>query len=460
MPKPRHVLVGGGTAAINAITTIREFDRGESEIILIADERPYSRMVLPYYLGKRIARSHVFTLAPVRLAELGVTTTYLGRRAVALDTEAQRVTLDNGDSVEYDDIMLATGSSAVRAPVPGADLPGVHSFWTLDQADGLIADIQPGSDVVLVGAGFIAFTILNSLVSLGVHLTVMELAPTILPRMIDPAGAAIATRWLEDHGVTVRTSVRLESIVETDGKKHLTLDGGDQIPADVVIMATGIRPNLGWLAGAGLETNRGLIVDDHLRTSAPNVYAAGDIAEALDRVTGQRAVHAIEPAAMEHGRIVGANMAGVDRAHRGTVLMNIVDVLDLEIASFGTWDDPDAESVAVEKAQQWAYRRLLFNGGGDRLTGAIIMGISDHLWATNDVGILKGLVHSGQSVGAWKQLMLDNPWDVKRPFVATGQVSRLLPETVLGQPSISADDVDAPDWVSPEMAALAAQTEV
>jgi NAD(P)H-nitrite reductase large subunit len=459
MPK-RHVIVGGGTAAINAITTIREFDKGDSEIVLIADERPYSRMVLPYYLGKRISRSHVLTLTPVRLAELGVTTRYLGRRATALDTAAQRITLDNDEVVAYDDVMLATGSSAVRAPVPGADLPGVHSFWTIDQADGLIAEITPGCDVVLVGAGFIAFTILNSLVGLGVNLTVIELAPTILPRMIDPAGAAIATRWLVDHGVGVRTGVRLESIEDIEGKKRLTLDGGEHLAADVVIMATGIRPNTGWLADSGLEMNRGVLVDDHLRTNAPNVYAAGDIAEALDRVTGLRAVHAIEPAAMEHGRIIGANMAGVDRAHLGTVLMNIVDVLDLEIASFGSWDDPEAESVAVEKGQQWAYRRLLWNGGGERLTGAIIMGISDHLWATNDVGILKGLVQSGQPMGPWKRLMMDNPWEVKRPFVATGQVARLLPETVLGQPSISADDVTAPAWVSPELAALAAQTEV
>ena len=460
MAAKRHVIVGGGTAAINAITTLREFDHGESDIILVADERPYSRMVLPYYLGKRISRSHVHTLTPVRLAELGVTTTYIGRRATALDTAAQRLSLDNGESVAYDDLLLATGSSAVRAPVPGADLPGVHSFWTLAQADGLIADIQPGCDVVLVGAGFIAFTILNSLVHLGVHLTVIELAPTILPRMVDATGAAMATQWLEQHGVAVRTGVRLNAIEDVAGRKRLSLDGGDELLADVVIMATGIRPNLEWLADSGLELDRGLIVDDHLRTSAPNVYAAGDIAEALDRVTGERALHAIEPAAMEHGRIVGANMAGVDRAHRGTVLMNIVDVLDLEIASFGAWDDPDAESVAVEKQQQWGYRRLLWHGGGERMTGAIIIGISDHLWATNDVGILKGLVQSGQPLGAWKQLMLENPWELKRPFVATGQVGRLLPETVLGRASVPADGVTASDWVSPEAAALAAQTEV
>src|SRR5579883_3241573 len=100
----RHVIVGGGTAAINAITTIREHDQGESEIVLISGERPYSRMVLPYYLGRTITRSHVFTLTPPRLAALNVATTYLGRRAVGLDAAAQRLTLDNDQQVEYDDL--------------------------------------------------------------------------------------------------------------------------------------------------------------------------------------------------------------------------------------------------------------------------------------------------------------------------------------------------------------------
>lgn len=224
MAAKRHVIVGGGTAAINAITSIREFDQGASDIVLVAEERPYSRMVLPYYLGKRISRSHVWTLSPDRLAALGVTT-QIGRRATALDTAQQRVTLDNGEAVDYDDLLIATGSSAVRAPVPGADLPGVHSFWTLEQADGLIAEVKAGSEVVLVGAGFISFTILNSLVKLGVRLTVIELAPTILPRMIDPTGAAIVTRWLEQHGVTVQTGVRLNAIEEVAGRKRLVLDG-------------------------------------------------------------------------------------------------------------------------------------------------------------------------------------------------------------------------------------------
>lgn len=443
MARTRHVIVGSGTAAINAIQTIREIDHGDSEITLVSRERPYSRMVLPYYLGRTITRSHVFTLTPPRLAELDVNTNNLGRQAVGLDAARQSLTLDNGQSVPYDDLLIATGSSAVRAPVPGVDGPGVHSFWTLDQAEGLIAEIQPRSRVVMVGAGFIAFTILNALLKLGVQLTIVEIAPTILPRMIDATGAGIVTDWLVEHGVRVLAGVRLQSIEQVEGRRRLLLEGGATIDADVVIMATGIRPNLDWLSATPITINRGIVVDEHLRTSVANVYAAGDIAEGRDRVTGEAAVHAIEPTAMEHGRVAGANMAGRDTAYRGSVLMNIVDVQDLEIASFGAWDDTAAESFAETKPLPLGYRRLLWRDGGDRLTGAIILGMSQDLWKTNDVGMLKGLVQAGADLGAWKEMLRRNLWDIKRPFIAGGTVSRMLPETVLGGPSIPAAEVAA-----------------
>src|ERR1041384_2329361 len=133
MARTRHVIIGGGTAGINAITTIRQYDRGASEIILVSAERPYARMVLPYYLKGSISESHVYTLNPTRLRTLDVET-YLGRRAAPLATPANALTLDDDTVIPYDDLLIATGSSAVRAPVPGADGAGVHSFWTLEQA--------------------------------------------------------------------------------------------------------------------------------------------------------------------------------------------------------------------------------------------------------------------------------------------------------------------------------------
>ncbi|MBI2163251.1 MAG: FAD-dependent oxidoreductase [candidate division NC10 bacterium] len=394
----RHVIVGGGTAGLNAIRTIRAYDRGESEVILVSAERPYSRMVLPYYLGRGIAESHVFTATPAHLAQLQVQA-HLGRRAASLDTAANRLTLDDGTRIEYDDLLIATGSSAVKAPVPGADSPGVHSFWTLEQARGVVAAIREGSHVVLVGA----------------------------------------EKWLRRHGVAIRTGATLTAIEEAEGRRRLRFREGEDLLADVVLMATGIRTNLEWLNGSAVRVNRGIVVDDHLRSSVGNVYAAGDVAEGLDLVTGQPAVHAIEPTAMEHGRVAGANMAGQDLAYRGSLLMNIVEVCHLDIASFGAWDDPTAEAVAAARPDRWAYRKLLWKG--DRLIGAMILGMANDIWTTNDVGMLKGLVQAGNGLGAWKAHLRRHPFDIKPAFIASGTTARLLPETILGRPSVPVGQV-------------------
>ncbi|PYM32377.1 MAG: hypothetical protein DME15_14285 [Candidatus Rokuibacteriota bacterium] len=433
----RHLIIGGGTAGINAMRTIREEESTRSEITLVSAERPYSRMVLPYYLDRSIAESHVFTATAKVLADWGVKT-HLGRRAAALDAKASVCTLDDGAKVEYDDCLIATGSSAVRAPVPGADGPGVHSFWTLDEARGVIAAIKPGSHVVMVGAGFIAFTILNSILSLGATLTIVELAPRILPRMIDDTGAKLVEDWLTKHGVTIRTGARLARIEDTKGRKRLRFAGASDIACDVVIMATGIKTNLDWLKGAGVTINRGIVVDDRLRSSVPNVYAAGDVAEGRDLISGKGDVHAIEPTAQEHGRVVGSNMAGKDVRYRGSLIINIVEVCHLDVASFGAWDDNRADAAAGLRADRPAYRKLLFSG--DRLTGAIILGRSGDIWTSNDVGMLKGLVQTGVALGRFKEHLKKHPFDVKPAFIASRTTHTLLPETILGRPSKAPGD--------------------
>src|SRR2546426_7581310 len=328
----RHLIIGGGTAGMNAIRTIREEERERSEITLVSAEKPYSRMVLPYYLDRSIAESHVFTATAQVLGQWGVKT-HVGRRAANLDVKANACTLDDGTKIEYDDCLVATGSSPVRAPVPGADGAGVHSFWTLDQCRNLIAQTKTGSHVVMVGAGFISFTILNSILALGAKLTIVEIAPRILPRMIDDIGAQLVEAWLKKHGVAIRTGAKLTRIDDLKGRQRLKMAAGGDLVADVVIMATGIRTNLDWLKGAGVTIKQGIVVDDHLRSSVPNVYAAGDMAEGRDLISQANAVHAIEPTAQEHGRVAGANMAGKDIRYRGSLIINIVEVCHLDVAS-------------------------------------------------------------------------------------------------------------------------------
>jgi NAD(P)H-nitrite reductase large subunit len=433
----RHLIIGGGTAGMNAMRAIREEETERSEITLVSAEKPYSRMVLPYYLDRSISESHVYTATAKVLAGWGVKT-HVGRRATALDTAANVCTLDDGTTVPYDDCLIATGSSPVRAPVPGAEGRRVHSFWTLEQARAVLAEITPGSRVVMVGAGFISFTILNSILALGAKLTIVEIAPRILPRMVDETGAGLVAGWLTRHGVDIRAGAVLTGIEDAGDAKRLRFQAGPDLLTDVVIMATGIRTNLEWLKGSGVVIERGVRVDAHLRSSVPNVYAAGDVAEGRDLVTGSPAVHAIEPTAQEHGRVVGANMAGRSVAYRGSLLMNIVEVCHLDVASFGAWDDTGAEAMAGLHADRPAYRKLLWRG--DRLIGAIILGPSNEIWTTNDIGMLKGLVQSGSPVGRFKDRLRRNPFDIKPAYIASRTTDMLLPETVLGRPARAPGD--------------------
>lgn len=444
----RHLIIGGGTAGLNAIRTLREEERlrgaAPSEVTLVSAERPYSRMVLPYYLWGTISESHVYTAPPAALTAWKVKA-LVGRKAKALDPATRTLTLDDDAKVEFDDCLIATGSRAAKAPIPGADGPGVHCFWTLDEARDVVAGIAPGSRVVMIGAGFIAFTILNAILARGAKLTIVEVASRILPRMVDDACAGLVQDWLEDHGVAVRTGAVVTRIEQVGDRRKLSFKKGDPLAADLVIMATGIRTNLEWLQGSGIEMatdgpggpngSIGIVVDDHLRSSVKSVYAAGDVARGRNLITGATEVHAIEPTAQEHGRVVGANMAGRDVAYRGSLLMNIVEVAHLDVASFGQWEDPKADVYTALRARRSEYRKLLFHGG--RLTGAVICGPAGAVWTTNDVGMLKGLVYSGVDLSAWKAHLKANPFDIKPAFLATRTASRLLPETILGRPSQS-----------------------
>ncbi len=433
MADKRHVILGAGTAGINCIRTLRQMgDKGT--ITLVAAERPYSRMVLPYYLEQGISESHATTATPMQLEKWNVKALF-GRKAVSLDTDGSKLKLDNGEEVPYDDLLIATGSSAVRPPIPGADGPNVFTFWTLADAQGVNRTIAPSAHVMMIGAGFIAFTILNGIIQRAENVTIVEVAGRILPRMIDDAGAGIVSRWLEQRGVTLRTGAKVASIERKGSKSVVTLGAGKPIQCDLIVMATGIRPNLDWLKGSKVKLNQAIVVDDRLRSNVPNVYAAGDVAETKNLITGAREVHAIEPTAADHGRVVAGNMAGKTVSYPGSLLMNIVGVAGLDTASFGAWDDPKAEVIEKLDEQRHAYRKYLFHGG--RMTGAILVSPNAETWAGNDVGMLKGLVQSGIDLGPWKAWLKKDPFDIKKAYLATRTVSKLLPQTMLGQPSPS-----------------------
>jgi NAD(P)H-nitrite reductase large subunit len=430
----RHLIIGGGPAAINAIETIRDLDQGANPITLVSDDPAYARMVLPYYLAAQIPEGQVYTADDAYFDALKVDRR-IGTRAQAIDPQAKTVTLQDGQRLPFDNLLIATGSSAVVPPIPGTDLPGVYPLWTLTHTEAVLQKTQaiPRPEVVFIGAGFIGFIVLNAMYKRGWKLHVVEIADHVLPRMLDSQSAKLVESWLEQKGVALHLGTTVQSITESNHRKRLTLANGQQLEADLVIVATGIRPNLDLLLGSGISVDQGILVNERMQTNFPFIYAAGDVAQGPDLLGDKPAVHAIQPTAVDHGRIAGANMAGQTVPYPGSLLMNILDACGLQCASFGRWDEAGAEAMTICNPDRPIYRKLLWTG--DQITGAVFVGPANDLGMLNDLGMVKGIMQTRTPLGTWKGFLRENPFDIRRPFVAARVGQKLAAATLLGRPS-------------------------
>jgi NAD(P)H-nitrite reductase large subunit len=430
----RHLIIGSGPAAINAIETIRDFDGGASTITLACDEPAYSRMALPYYLSQRVPREHMFTADDAYYDQLKVER-QIGARVSRVDPKGKHATLDNGRALPFDDLLIATGSSATIPPVTGADLPGVHPLWTLAHADAVLKATasKPCPEVLFIGAGFIGFIVLNAMYKRGWKLHVVEVADQVLPRMLDGDSARLVQAWLGTKGVSLHLGTTVKTIAEVGGRKRVTLADGSTVDADLVIVAAGIRPNVDLVQGSGIAMDKGIVVNDRMQTNFAHIYAAGDVAQGPDLLGGPPAIHPIQPTAVDHGRIAGANMAGREVHYPGSLLINILDVCGLQCASFGQWGDASAGAMTIRNPDRPVYRKLLWSG--DRITGAIFAGQATDMGLLNDVGMVKGIIQTRVPLGRWKEFLRANPFDIRRPYVAAKVGQQLAGMTLLGRPS-------------------------
>jgi NAD(P)H-nitrite reductase large subunit len=335
-------------------------------------------------------------------------------RAVKLDAATREVQLDSGRRLGYDRLLIATGSHPTQEKVPGIDLPGVHTCWTLSDTRAIIERIAPGTRVVQMGAGFVGCIIMEGLVKRGAQLTVMVRSGLMVSRMINPVAGDMIRRWCESKGVRILGKTQTARIDAADGALAVTTTTGEVLPAEVYLSAVGVKPNIEWLAGTGVSIAGGIVVDDRMQTTLPGVFAAGDVAESVDCVTGRRQVNAIQPNAVEQGRIAALNMAGQETSFHGSLAFNVLDTLGLISSSFGEWAGvPGGDAGELVDQERWRYLRLEFKD--DRLVGANAVGFTDHL------GALRGLIEGRVPLGAWKQKLVDNPSRIMEAYLATVQ---------------------------------------
>jgi len=408
-----YVILGAGPAGVIAAENLRKLEpAADITVVSHEPEKPYSRMALPYLLAENVGESGTHLRhGESHFADLKVKLRQ--GRASALHVGAREVTLDDGAKIGYDKLLIATGSHTVRPPIPGMDLDGIENCWTLADARAIAARARPGSKVVLMGAGFIGCIVLEALAARNVELTVIEMADRMLPRMMDDVGGMLIKSWCESKGVTVLTDTAVKGITKAGSGLKLDL-GASKLEADLVVCATGVRPNVDFLEDTGILVEEGILVDNRMCTSIPGVFAAGDVAQGLDRSTGQRAVHAIQPTASEHGRIAARNMAGVDTPYGGSLSMNVLNTLGLVSSSFGAWEGVagGSSSVAVDSLN-YRYLRLEFDD--DYLVGALALGLTEH------VGVIRGLMQTRVPLGRWKQRLIKDPHQIMNAYLECTQ---------------------------------------
>ena len=414
-----HLILGAGPAGVIAAETIRKL-APQDRITIVGDEPEpsYSRMAIPYLLiGNVDERGTYLRKSPTHFSDLSIG--IVQAKVTAVNAAAKTVALDNGQSLAFDTLLIATGSHPIRPPIPGIDSEGVHTCWTLADARAIMDLAKPGARVLQLGAGFIGCIIMEALSARGVKLSVVEMGDPMVPRMMGPTAGGMIRDWVEAKGVQVFTGTRVESI-QAGAPLQVRLSNGQTVAADLVISAAGVRPAIGFLKDSGITCLLGVLTDEHLQTSVPGIYAAGDCAEAFDKVSGKAVVSAIQPNAAEQARVAALNMVAFARGKalaaelKGVTQINVLDTLGLISTSFGDWQGvPGGEHV--ELTDKPAGRHLSLQFKDDVLVGCNSVGWTDH------VGVMRGLVEGQVRLGAWKDALLQDPTQLMAAYLASAQ---------------------------------------
>jgi len=411
-----HVILGAGPAGVIAAETIRKHAPNDT-ITMVGDEKepPYSRMAIPYMLiGNVGERGTYLRKSLTHFDDLRIKLLHAQARSV--DAAAKTVTFDNGDTLKFDRLLIATGSRPASPPIPGMDLPGIHPCWTMDDARAIMKLATKGARVLQMGAGFIGCIIMESLAARGVKLSVVEMGDRMVPRMMGPTAGNMIKQWCETKGVEVFTKTKVEAIEKGSGDAALKvkLSNGKSMDVDLVISATGVKPAIGFLEGSGVTCLQGVLTDEHLQTNVPGVYAAGDCAEAFDKVSNKTIISAIQPNAAEQARVAALNMVGQSTSLKGVTQINVLDTLGMISTSFGAWEGvPGGEHV--ELTDEAAGRHLSLQFKDDVLVGCNSVGWTDH------VGVMRGLVEGQIRLGAWKDTLKNDPTKLMAAYLASAQ---------------------------------------
>ena len=334
--------------------------------------------------------------------------TFFGSKVTSINPEKKTVRLRNGKNVSYDKLLISTGGSTIIPPIKGLDKKHVYQFITYDDAvklrNGLKKDFKgkKKATVAVIGGGLIGYSAAVGLEKMGVNVIIVELLPFILNRIFDKASSEIAQNIIQLKGIEVITG---DSVVSVNGKgksiSSISLKSKKRIPCDAVIIAAGVKPNLELCKKAKIETNRGILVDNYLRTNYKDIYAAGDVCEAPDGMTGKKDVVAIWPNAYRQGYFAGFNMINKKRKFPGSSVMNSLDLFGITTISGGMIDAPEGngyEILSGQNGKEYDYKKVILKN--NKVVGYVFVN------NINNAGIYYNLMSNKIDVTMFKQHLL------------------------------------------------------
>jgi NAD(P)H-nitrite reductase large subunit len=384
-----YVLIGNSAATLAAIDSIRRYDRQGRIIVINREQGPaYSRVALPYYVAGEMSVEDLLIRRPTDYQRQGVDLVD-GAIATGIDAAASEVLLADGRTVRYEKLLIGTGSVCVAPPIRGLDMVRPHYLWTLDDAKSMKAAAERARTAIVIGGGFIGLLAAEALRKLHVRLTIVEMTPQLLPQLLDAEGGRLFGQAVSDQGVASRLGSRVEARAQNNGQVEATLANGDTIAADMLVVATGVKPNLSCVSNGPCAIDQGILTDEHLSTDCAGIYAAGDVAEVKDFLSDERTIHAIWPTAVDQGRIAGACMAGAKIAYPGSLEMNVVELFKVTLAEVGRFRERPTDDVQLLGGSQGSvYRKLVVDHDGV-IVGGMYLGDEN---GAAEMGVIHGMI--------------------------------------------------------------------
>jgi NADPH-dependent 2,4-dienoyl-CoA reductase/sulfur reductase-like enzyme len=396
-----YVIIGNGGAGVSALQTIREVDK-KSDITIISREKypTYSPCSLPNLLAGEIDKPTIFRFDKQFYDQLSVKF-MKNAEAVQVLPDKKEVKLANKKSIHFDKLLIAAGAKPITPKgMKGLDLDGVHIMGTLDSTLGILDHINQGVQLaVVVGGGFMGVETATMLKKRGIDVTIVEMLPHILSRMLDPDISNKVAEILKKHDVKL---VLNDSVEKINGDKKVTSVSlkTKTIKCDMVVIAIGVRPNIDILKDSDISINQGVVVDSKMQTNKKNVYAAGDIAEVREQIGGKQGSFAIWPNAIEQGRIAGLNMIGKSIKYDGAEMVNVLDVFDTPIVAMGYTSQDIGKNKVISRFTPHSSKKILMKN--NRIIGLQFVG------TIRNVGTFYSLMKKGDDVSDIEKRLLDD----------------------------------------------------